>query len=118
MLESKKLLKEGRWVLFLNGLPQSLEDSPWEVIRITKGGGRVYVQRDNPDTGEKEDKYFSNAMFLVYETQEDALKSCRRVNQLLSRYYSAMKEMELNHMDKLWETLERDSVKNDVQDGK
>ena len=53
MLESKKLLKEGRWVLFMDGLPQALEDYPWEVVRITKGGGRVYVQRDNQDTGGK-----------------------------------------------------------------
>ena len=111
MLESKKLLKEGRWVLFMNGLPQDLESSPWEVVRITKGGGRVYVQRDNPDTGEKEDKYFSNAMFIVYETQEDALKAFGEVKQLLSRYYSSIREMELEHMDKMWETLERDSIK-------
>ena len=114
MLDSKKLLKEGRWVLFLDGLPQSLEASPWEVVRITKGGGRVYVQRDNSDTGEKEDKYFSNAMFIVYETQEDALKACGGVKQLLSSYYSSVKEMELEHMDRMWETLERDSVKEEM----
>ena len=118
MLESKKLLKEGRWVLFMDGLPQSLDTPPWQVVGITKGRGRIYLQRDNPDTGEVEKKHFVNAMFLVYETQEDALKAYRQVKQLLSRYYSAIKEMELNHMDKLCETLERDSVKDDVQDRK
>ena len=35
-------------MLFMDGLPQALEASPWEVVRITKGGGRFYVQRDNP----------------------------------------------------------------------
>ena len=98
----------------MDGLPQDLEDSPWEVVRITKGGGRVYVQRDNPYTGEKEDKYFSNAMFIVYETQEDALKACGDVKQLLSVYYSSMKEMEIEHRDKMWETLERDSIKEEM----
>lgn len=111
MLESYKLLKEGRWVLFMDGLPQSLEASPWQVVRITKGGGRIYLERDNPDTGEVEKKHFGNAMFLVYETQEDALKACSEVQRLLSNYYSTMKEMELRHRSKLWETLERDSVK-------
>ena len=114
MLESKKLLREGRWVLFMDGLPQSLDTTPWQVVRVTKGCGRIYLQRKNPDTGEVEKKHFGNAMFIVYETQEDALKACMHVKQLLSIYYSTMKEMELNHMDKLWETLERDSVKEDV----
>ena len=114
MLESKKLLKEGRWVLFMDGLPQSLDTTPWQVVRITKGGGRIYLQRDNPDTGEVEKKHFGNAMFLVYETQEDALKACNEVKKLLSSYYSSMKEVEIEHMRKLWETLERDSVKERI----
>ena len=96
----------------MNGLPQDLESSPWEVVRITKGGGRVYVQRDNPDTGEKEDKYFSNAMFIVYETQEDALKACGDSRKLIKGYYSRMKEMEDEHLSRLLDTIKRDSIKD------
>ena len=114
MLENKKLLKEGRWVLFMLGLPQSLDTTPWQVVKVTKRGGRVYLQRTNHDTGKVEKIQFGDAMFLVYETEEDALESCKSVNSLLNDYRTGIKEMEVKHMEQLWSVLERNSVKGDV----
>lgn len=109
MLENKKLLKEGRWVLFMRGLPQSLDATPWQVVKVTRG--RVYLQRNNPDTREVEKMQFNDAMFLVYETEEDALEAYENVNSLLNKYYTNVKEMEAKHMEQLWSVLERSSVK-------
>ena len=111
MLENKKLLKEGRWVLFMRGLPQSLDAAPWQVVKVTRGGGRVYLQRSNPGTGEVEKMQFGDAMFLVYETEDDALEAYENVNSLLNNYYTNIKEMEVKHMGQLWSALERNSVK-------
>ena len=113
MLENKKLLKEGRWVLFMRGLPQSLDVAPWQVEKVSKGGGRVYLQRNNPDTGEVEKMQFGDAMFLVYETEEDALGAYENVNSLSSRYYANIKEMGVKYMKQLWGVLERNSVKGE-----
>ena len=115
MLENKKLLKEGRWVLFMRGLPQSLDATPWQVVKITRGGGRVYLQRNNPDTGEVEKMQFGDAMFLVYETEDDALDAYESVNSLLNNHYTNIKEMEVKHMKQLWGVLERNSVKDELE---
>ena len=104
-------MKEGRWVLFMRGLPQSLDAAPWQVVKVTRGGGRVYLQRSNPGTGEVEKMQFGDAMFLVYETEDDALETYNNVNSLSSSHYANIMEMEVKYMKQLWSVLERNSVK-------